>query len=207
MFVVGRNGRLYQYNKVTELWHEHSQSHHLVLSRSPGTAMRPSLTSPAGSLFMLSEDGGLVEYRWNAVEGWSWVEHGTPDAGVTLVGSPGPCFPDSQLFLIGSDGTVYMRYMDQTMWKWENLGYPLAHHGILGDGMATEVKHGKNEICMNEDFNAPADRKQEEVRAANGNCDAKVNLFVLYPDVSRGIKLTTCVLECEGSTYQTDSIF
>ncbi|KAK4768493.1 hypothetical protein SAY87_003634 [Trapa incisa] len=57
MFVVGRNKRFYQYNKVTELWHEHSQSNHLVLSRSPGTAMPPSMASLASSLFMLFEDG------------------------------------------------------------------------------------------------------------------------------------------------------
>ncbi|XP_031388063.1 uncharacterized protein LOC116201097 isoform X2 [Punica granatum] len=165
VFVVGRNGRLYQYNKVTELWHEHSQSHHLVLSRLPGTAMRPVPASLAGSVFMLSEDGGLVEYRWNTVDGWSWVEHGTPKIGVTLVGSTGPCFQESQLFLIGSDGAVYLRYMDQTMWKWENLGYPLP--AVFGDETQAEAKQGKDDICMNEDFNAAAKRKAI-------NCDPKV---------------------------------
>ncbi|XP_038999032.1 uncharacterized protein LOC120124417 [Hibiscus syriacus] len=69
--VVGRNGRPYQYNKVTELWHEHHQSQHLVLSRLPGTAMRPSMFSLTGSLFMLSEDGRLVEYHWNTSDGWN----------------------------------------------------------------------------------------------------------------------------------------
>ncbi|KAK4784841.1 hypothetical protein SAY86_019209 [Trapa natans] len=176
VFAVGRNGRLYQYNKVNELWHEHSQSNHLVLSRSPGTAMRPSMASLAGSLFMLSEDGRLVEYRWNAAEEWNWVEHGTPDKGVALVGSPGPCFPGGQLFLIGSDGAAYLRYMDQAMWKWEDLGYPLSHHGAFRDEMATsEVKHVKDKVCMmNEDFNTRVERKQEEGGAANVNCDPKV---------------------------------
>ncbi|PQM35795.1 hypothetical protein Pyn_13721 [Prunus yedoensis var. nudiflora] len=94
VFVVGRNGRLYQYNKVTELWHEHYQSQHLILSRLPGTAMRPSLVSLTGSLFMLSVDGGLVEYHWNTFDGWNWVEHGSPDKVVTFVGSPGPSFED-----------------------------------------------------------------------------------------------------------------
>ncbi|KAG5632339.1 hypothetical protein H5410_004056, partial [Solanum commersonii] len=65
VFVIRRNRRLYQYNKVTELWHEHYQSQHLVLSRSLVTAMRLSSLSLQGSLFMLSADGGLVEYNWN----------------------------------------------------------------------------------------------------------------------------------------------
>lgn len=125
VFVIGRNGRLYQYNKVTELWHGHHQSQHLALSRFPGTAMKPSLHSLTGSIFMFSEDGRLVEYHWNALDGWNWVEHGMPDKSVTLVGAPGPCFDGNQLFVIGSDGKVYLRYMDQMTWKWKNYGFPL----------------------------------------------------------------------------------
>ncbi|XP_043693547.1 uncharacterized protein LOC122644022 [Telopea speciosissima] len=124
IFVIGRNGQLYQYNKVTELWHEHYQSPHLVLSRLPGTSMRPSSSSLTGSLFMVSEDGGLVEYQWNPMDGWSWVEHGTPSKSVNMISSPGPCFEGNELFLIGSDGEVYLRYMDQTTWKWRNYGFP-----------------------------------------------------------------------------------
>ncbi|KAL5221289.1 hypothetical protein ABZP36_026002 [Zizania latifolia] len=60
IFVVGRNGRLYQYRRITELWHKHYQSPHLVLSRLPGTAMRPFPLSLASSIFMVSEHGGLV---------------------------------------------------------------------------------------------------------------------------------------------------
>lgn len=118
IFVVGRNGRLYQYNRITELWHRHYQSPHLILSRSPGTAMRPSPLSLAGSLFMVSEHGGLVEYHFSPQDGWEWVEHGTPHRDVTLVGAPGPCFDGSQLFVVGSDGHVYRRHMEGRTWRW-----------------------------------------------------------------------------------------
>ncbi|XAR60351.1 hypothetical protein NMG60_11033684 [Bertholletia excelsa] len=150
VFVIGTNGRLFQYNKVTEVWHEHRQSQHLVLSRLPGIVMRPSSPSLAGSLFMLSENGGLVEYHWNAMDGWNWVEHGSPHSRVTLVGSPGPCFQDNQLFLIGSDGNVYLRYLDQTTWKWKNCGFPY----IEGKAVEDEVgrKLGNEETCTGEDY-------------------------------------------------------
>ncbi|CAL4957223.1 unnamed protein product [Urochloa decumbens] len=124
IFVVGRNGRLYQYNRITELWHRHYQSPHLVLSRSPGTAMRPSLLSLAGSLFMVSEHGGLVEYHFSPQDGWEWVEHGAPRRGVILVGAPGPCFDGSQLFVVGSDGHVYRRHMEGRTWRWTSHGHP-----------------------------------------------------------------------------------
>ncbi|KAL9143179.1 hypothetical protein ABFS82_14G219300 [Erythranthe guttata] len=124
VFVVGQNGRLFQYNKVTELWHQHYQSQHLVLSRLPGTAMRSSMSSSKGSLFILSEDGGLVEYKWSSMEGWNWIEHGSPDTTVVLVGAPGPCFGGNELFLIGSDGNVYLRYLDRGEWKWRDCGFP-----------------------------------------------------------------------------------
>jgi hypothetical protein len=125
IFVVGRNGGLYQYNRITELWHKHYQSPHLVLSRSPGTAVRPSLQSVAGSLFMVSEHGGLVEYYFSPQDRWEWVEHGTPHRDVTLVGAPGPCFDGAQLFIVGSDGRVYRRHLDsRRTWRWTSHGHP-----------------------------------------------------------------------------------
>ncbi|XP_058199252.1 uncharacterized protein LOC131314549 isoform X3 [Rhododendron vialii] len=168
VFVIGRNGRLYQYNKVTEIWHEHRQSQHLVLSRLPGTAMRQSSLALTGSLFVLSEDGGLVEYHWNALDGWYWVEHGTPHRSVTLVGSPGPCYKGNQLFLIGSDGNVYLRYLDQTTWKWKNYGYP-----YVGQ-MQVEEKLGNEGVCTGEDFAAGFEKSEEEMNDSNTNCDSKV---------------------------------
>nr|DAD42483.1 TPA_asm: hypothetical protein HUJ06_000713 [Nelumbo nucifera] len=174
VFVVGKNGRLYQYNKVTELWHEHYQSPHLVLSRSPGTAMRPSSTSLTGSLYMTSEDGGLVEYHWNALDGWNWVEHGTPDKSVTLVSPPGPCFEGNQLFLIGSDGEVYLRYLEQSTWKWKNYGFPSVENMSAKDQMLMEAKYVKDEICINEDIVASIVKNTQDIHNFNRKCNAKV---------------------------------
>lgn len=168
VFVVGRNGRLYQYNKVTELWHEHYQSQHLVLSRLPGTAMRPSSQSLTGSLFMLSEVGGLVEYHWNALDGWNWVEHGTPHKGVTLVGSTGPAFDGNQLFLIGSDGNVYLRYMDQAIWKWKNSGFPTTENLNVEDQVKEGVDEIKQEVCAAEEDSNSND--------FNNHCDPKASI-------------------------------
>lgn len=168
VFVIGRNGRLYQYNKVTDMWHEHRQSQHLVLSRLPGTAMRSSSASSTGSLFMLTEDGGLVEYHWDGSEvGWNWVEHGTPHRTVSLVGSTGPCFQGNQLFLIGLDGCVYLRYLDHKTWRWKNCGYPyMPSHGLNGQHENT---------CSGDDDSVS--RKWEESKENQDddqNCDLRV---------------------------------
>ncbi|KAG8370992.1 hypothetical protein BUALT_Bualt13G0040800 [Buddleja alternifolia] len=168
IFVVGQNGRLYQYNKVTQLWHQHHQSQHLVLSRSPGTAMRSSSTSSKGSLFMISEDGALVEYQWSSLEGWNWIEHGRPDSNVTLVGAPGPCFGGSELFLISSHGSVYLRFLDQGEWKWRDCGFP--HMGYNVD-----EKDGNGESCMGKEFEDGFERFEEDFREINKNCDPKVS--------------------------------
>lgn len=160
VFVVGTNGRLYQYNKVSELWHEHYQSRHLVLSTSPGTVMRPlsSTTTLTGSIFMLSRDGGLVEYHWNSMEGWNWVEHGAPHKGVVL-DSVGPSFQGNQLLLIGSDGNVYIRYMDQLAWKWKNCGFPFSGRGF----------------CVGEDLHV-----HDNTNYIDTNCDPKVSITPIF---------------------------
>ncbi|KAJ9699233.1 hypothetical protein PVL29_008035 [Vitis rotundifolia] len=173
VFVIGRDGRLYQYNKVTELWHEHYQSQHLVLSCLPGTAMRSSSVSLTGSLFMVSEDGGLVEYHWSAVDGWNWIEHGTPFKSVTLVGSPGPCFEGNQLFLIGSDGKVYLRHLDQTTWKWKNCGFPYMENMAAEKQEKVGRNNGDEEICVDEDFAASLE-EDENLDNHNRNCNPKV---------------------------------
>ncbi|KAK1402777.1 Magnesium-chelatase subunit H [Heracleum sosnowskyi] len=169
VFVVGRNSRLYQYNKVTELWHEHYQSQHLVLSRAPGTAMRPSSSLLTGSLFILSEDGKLIEYHWSSTDGWNWIEHGTPGISVVLVGSPGPSFLGNQLFLVGSDGRVYLRYLesDQSMWKWKDYSFPY----ITGQ---TIKKSGKEDPNINEDFSRSSQKIKEDLHGVNRNCDPKI---------------------------------
>ncbi|CAN0901812.1 hypothetical protein LINGRAHAP2_LOCUS21618 [Linum grandiflorum] len=168
IFVTGKNGRLYQYNKVTELWHEHYQSQHLSLSRLLGTAMRSSLhaSSLAGSLFMLSEDGGLVEYHWKSGEGWNWIEHGTPNKGVSFTTSPSPCFERNLLFLVGTDGKVYVRYMDEMTWKWRSCGFP-----YIGKD---EDEAGGAESCMDKDFAAKLEKEEESLHEHNQHCDPKV---------------------------------
>ncbi|XP_060216062.1 uncharacterized protein LOC132643611 isoform X2 [Lycium barbarum] len=169
VFVIGRNGRLYQYNKVTELWHEHYQSQHLVLSRSPGTAMRLSSLSLQGSIFMLSENGGLVEYNWNPSNGWNWIEHGTPEPSVILVGSPGPCFKGAHLFLVGSDGEVYLRFLDNGTWKWRCCGFPYMENKVKEN-----EEHDHKETCTYEDLAARLEKIEENLQALNKNCDSKV---------------------------------
>ncbi|XP_051143032.1 uncharacterized protein LOC127259629 isoform X2 [Andrographis paniculata] len=167
VFVVGRNGRLYQYNKVTEIWHEHFQSQHLVLAGSPGTAMRPGVESLGGSIFMISKDGGLVEYEWSSTDGWEWVEHGTPHtSNATLVGAPGPGFGGNQVFLVGSDGNVYLRLFDDGEWKWRNYGFP-KNVGEKGD----------EERCEEKEYADGFENAGENIENISGDnvCDPKVS--------------------------------
>lgn len=165
VFVVGKNGRLYQYNKVTEVWHEHYQSQHLVLSRSPGNAMRPETGSVRGSLFMVSEDGGLVEYQWSPTDGWNWIEHGTPHTSVALVGAPGPCFGGTHLFLIGSNGNVYLRYLDHDEWKWRHCGFPFVAKKV-------EEKTGNGEC---KDFADTFHNNEDKLHTMDKYCNPKVS--------------------------------
>lgn len=167
VYVIGRNGRLYQYNTLSGLWHEHHQSQHLVLSRLPGTAMRPSALSLQSSLFMVSEDGGLVEYHWNSLDGWMWIEHGTPNEGVTIVGAPGPSFEDHQLFLVGSDGKVHLRYFDLGDWKWRNFGFPNLESRSVEQEREEKLKH-QRENCLNDNA------EKAKARKMNKSCDPKV---------------------------------
>lgn len=141
----------------------------------PGTAMRPSSMSLTGSLFMISDEGGLIEYNWNTFDGWNWVEHGTPDIHVTLVGSPGPCFGGNQLFLIGSDGKVYLRYMDQMIWRWKNCGFPYNHK--MKDEITRQIEEGdtKEEICTDEDFATSSKKNADKFQDLNKNCNPKVS--------------------------------
>lgn len=173
IFVVGRNGRLYQYNRITELWHRHYQSPHLVLSRSPGTAMRPLPLSLAGSLFMVSEHGGLVEYHFSPQHGWEWVEHGTPHRDVTLVGAPGPCFDGSQLFVVGSDGHVYRRHMEGRTWRWTSHGHPPLEPSVTDDQTCATQGAGTGTHYVN-DFRGSCDRKVAAVRPVPFSEDAVV---------------------------------
>ena len=139
--------------------------------------------SLTGSLFMLSEDGGLVEYHWNSLDGWNWVEHGAPNKGVTLVGSPGPPFEDKILFLIGSDGNVYLRYMDQMTWKWKNCSFPYV--GNTEDHQQEAGNDRMQGVCLDEDF-AGNSEQSERLNDASKDCDPKVSIYlqssIIQPD-------------------------
>ncbi|CAN6443151.1 unnamed protein product [Victoria cruziana] len=166
LFAIGSNGRLYQFNKVTELWHEHDQSPHLTLSRLPGTVLRPSTSSLSGSLFMRSEDGGLVEYHWNPIDGWNWIEHGTPHKDVIVAAAPGPSFQGNQLFIIGSDGHVYLRYLVDSAWRWQNYGFP-----------SMEILESESNDILVGNSEATAVSNQNIMHTCNdkdGNCNPKV---------------------------------
>lgn len=203
MFVVGRNGRLYQYNKVTDVWHEHYQSQHLTLSRLPGTAMRPSSLSLTGSLFMLSVDGGLVEYHWNAFEGWNWVEHGSPHRVVTLVGSPGPSFEGNQLFLIGSNGNVYLRYMEEMTWRWKNCGFPFLGKLIVEDGRQEEGNDRKEYFCTDVDFAASSKTEYERDNDLSSDCNPEVGNKMHYSLICYSAKLLRTIgfIQCRWRQY------
>ncbi|XP_021862194.1 uncharacterized protein [Spinacia oleracea] len=173
VFVIGRNGRLYQYNGLSGLWHEHHQSQHLVLSILPGTAMRLSAVSLESSLFMISGDGGLIEYHWNSLDGWIWVEHGTPN-GVRIAGAPGPSFAGHQLFLVGSDGKVYLRHFDQGEWKWRDCGFPDLESMSVEQEREEKLKNRNEEsMCVNTDSLDNAE--EAKLRNTNKICDPKLS--------------------------------
>ncbi|RYR22358.1 hypothetical protein Ahy_B03g067647 isoform A [Arachis hypogaea] len=177
VFVTGRNGRLYQYNKVTDLWHEHYQSQHLILSQFPGTVIRPSQKSLSGSLFMLSVEGGLVEYQWNAGSGWNWIEHGTPDKGAKLIGSTGPSFEGTQLLLIGSDGKVYLRYMDKNgAWKWKDFGFPSMGSEMVEANRPRQSGLNDGKVVCNDEYSMHGLKKdQNNLSDQMSKCDPKVS--------------------------------
>ncbi|KAL2645054.1 hypothetical protein R1flu_012641 [Riccia fluitans] len=124
VFVVGVNGRLYHFNRVTRQWISHHQPQNVVLSPITGSVARPNIQSTRGSLFMRSEDGGLVEFHWDTFEGWKWTDHGFPEHGITLSTSPGPNIGNKRLFVVGSDGKLYSRFWDETSWAWFGHGHP-----------------------------------------------------------------------------------
>ncbi|KAL3698138.1 hypothetical protein R1sor_012214 [Riccia sorocarpa] len=124
VFVVGVNGRLYHFNRVTRQWISHHQPQNVLLSPITGTVVRPNIQSTRGSLFMRTEDGGMVEFHWDTFEGWKWTDHGFPEPGVNLSTSPGPNIGHKRLFVVGSDGKLYSRFWDETQWAWIGHEHP-----------------------------------------------------------------------------------
>lgn len=119
---------------------------------------------------MLLENGGLVEYHWDSQHGWIWVEHGLPDRNLTFVGAPGPSLWDSQLFLVGSDGQVYRRYMDQETWKWARHGFPYQVNASV-EFQATSTSDEEYFAHNGMDTQKEA---REDIQSINSSCDDKV---------------------------------
>eukprot|EP00249_Psilotum_nudum_P011412 c23156_g1_i1 orf=71-1756(+) len=143
VFVVGSDGQLYHFNRVTQNWHAHSQPVHIVLSRIPGTVIRPTYESMVGSLFMRSEDGELVEFHWDNSDGWTWIDHGAPESGIALATSPGPSLGSWRLFVIASNGHVFSRYFVGNQWIWVDHKYPSAEFPLLDPPFSGQHSHGE----------------------------------------------------------------
>ncbi|KAG0483985.1 hypothetical protein HPP92_012069 [Vanilla planifolia] len=96
-----------------------------------------------GSIFMVSENGGLVEYHWNTMYGWEWVEHGTPAMGIILVGDSGPCLGQ---FRVVCDWVkwlcLYRRQLYERTWRWTNYG--IFQGTILRKWVTTKAFYGEN---------------------------------------------------------------
>lgn len=92
VFVVARDGLLHKYNSVSGVWHS-SEAPGAKLALVPGAAVRAP-DGPAGSLFLVTQDGAMVERSWewreeDSLPGrWKWVAHGKPAADVTLASAP-----------------------------------------------------------------------------------------------------------------------
>ncbi|CAM6104128.1 unnamed protein product [Calypogeia fissa] len=124
VFVAGLDGRLYHFNRVTRQWISHHQPSNVLLSPVTGTVIRPNIQSTRGSLFLRTEDGGLIEFHWDTYEGWKWTDHGFPEPGVTLATAPGPNISNKRLFVVGSDGRLFSRFWDEARWAWFDHGHP-----------------------------------------------------------------------------------
>ncbi|KAK4438684.1 hypothetical protein Salat_0202900 [Sesamum alatum] len=93
----------------------------------------------------------LAQYHRGAINGLelsAFKESGL-HTNVTLVGATTPCFGGNELFLIVSDGNVYLRYLDQEEWKWKDCGFPYEDYRADGNG----AKAGNDEICVDMDKN------------------------------------------------------
>lgn len=141
--------------------------------------MRQSSRSLTGSIFMVAEDGGLVEYQWRNFDAWNWVEHGTPHKGITFVGAPGPCLEYNQLFFIGSDGEVYLRYMDQRTWKWKSFGFPSVKNMAGKDERVLGSQDGNNGICDSEENLNSFETNARLLNDYSKHCNSKVSSFYI----------------------------
>lgn len=94
VFVVGRDGLLHMYNGVSGLWSSAEAPGGARLALAQGAAVRAP-DGPAGSLFLVTRNGSMVERAWEWREAdsphgrWRWAAHGRPES-LTLASAPAP---------------------------------------------------------------------------------------------------------------------
>jgi hypothetical protein len=78
-----------QFNLVVRKWSFFGQPSYIQLAPQPGATFRPPGTT-RGSLFLRSENRGLVEIYWGG-GAWTWNEHGqVPGRSLTITAPVGP---------------------------------------------------------------------------------------------------------------------
>jgi hypothetical protein len=89
-------------------------------------------------VFLLGADQQLYSVRGAP---WVWGAHGTPAAGVALVGRPSSVVWADSLytFVIGDDGQLYLRTWNGIAWNWVAAGAPT---GVLLEGSPAAAKYG-----------------------------------------------------------------
>jgi hypothetical protein len=116
VFFVGSNGRLYEL--TGQQWQDHN-SPGSRLAALPGTPLKDT-NSGVGSLFLVAQDGRLVERWFNRQSAWEWISHGLPPGA--KVASP-PAASKGTVFLVGDTGELFERFWDGK-WQWRAHGSP-----------------------------------------------------------------------------------
>ena len=118
-------------------------------------------------LFVRGDDGSLYERYWDGTPNqfdtnltqntWHWTEHGQPSSTVKVASAPViQLFPsdptrDFCVFVVGSDGGLYLRRWNNTtkQWLWDNLNKPSNFPQITGRPAVSYFKHdGTNRIYI-----------------------------------------------------------
>jgi hypothetical protein len=101
-----------QFNLVVRKWSFFGQPSYIQLAPQPGATVRPPGTT-RGSLFLRSENRGLVEIYWGG-GAWAWNEHGqVPGRSLSITAPVGPAvtLPGgwASVLVVCSNGEVYER--------------------------------------------------------------------------------------------------
>jgi hypothetical protein len=124
------------FNDSTPSW----SWHNLGKPQNASIASDPSSASYAGFeyAFVVGSDQHLHSVRGAP---WVWSDHGTPGAGIGLVGRPTTIVYGNSLytFIVGTDGQLYLRSWNGIAWSWVSAGTP---NGTLLEGSAAAVTRG-----------------------------------------------------------------